>query len=218
MYLPYNLIEKDNSEDEDLLKYLDINNYIKKDITKQKNILIKQVFKNDIIRQIALNNNIEKIYIYGKKSKHKANKIYLNAEWKKANQNKKNRTIRHEVGHAIDYKNEYVSCGGELTTALEIDKLQILKHKDAINKKLKSKEYEEYAELSDIIGGLTNNKIRGKYKHDNEYWKRKNSLEKETFADLFAIAGGNDVEYLQVINNYLPNTLNAFDGLIRRIK
>lgn len=218
MYLPYNLIEKDNSEDEDLLKYLDINNYIKKDITKQKDILIKQAFRNDAIRQIALNNDIEKIYIYGKKSKHKANKIYLNAEWKKANQSKKDRTIRHEVGHAIDYKNGHVSCRGELTTALEIDKLKILKHKDSINKKLKSKEYEEYAELSDIIGGLTNNKIRGKYKHDNEYWKRKNTLEKETFADLFAIAGGNDVKYLQIINNYLPNTLNAFDGLIRRIK
>ena len=94
----------------------------------------------------------------------------------------------------------------------------ILKHKEEINKKLRSKEYEEYAELSDIIGGLTNNKIRGKYKHDNEYWKRKNALEKETFADLFAIAGGNDIKYLQVINNYLPNTLSAFDGLIRRIK
>ena len=101
---------------------------------------------------------------------------------------------------------------------LEIDKLKILKYGDIINKKLKSKKYEEYAELSDIIGGLTNNKIRGKYKHDNEYWKRKNALEKETFADLFAIAGGNDVKYLQVINKYLPNTLKAFDGIIRRIK
>lgn len=218
MYLPYNSIEEDNSEDEDLLKYLNINNYIKKDITKQKNMLIKQAFKNDMIRNIALNNNIEKIYIYGKKSKHKANNIYLNAEWKRTNQNKKDRTIRHEVGHSIDYKYKHISCGGELTTALEIDKSNILKHKEEISRKLKSKEYEEYAELSDIIGGLTNNKIRGKYKHDNEYWKRKNALEKETFADLFAIAGGNDVKYLQVINNYLPNTLNAFDRLIRRIK
>jgi hypothetical protein len=218
MYLPNISTVKDSSEDEDLLQYLDINNYIKKDITKQKNILIKQAFKNDMIRNIALNNNIEKIYIYGKKSKHKANNIYLNAEWKRANQNKKNRTIRHEVGHAIDYKHKHISCGGELTTALEIDKSNILKHKEEINKKLRSKEYEEYAELSDIIGGLTNNKIRGKYKHDNEYWKRKNALEKETFADLFAIAGGNDIKYLQVINNYLPNTLSAFDGLIRRIK
>ena len=218
MYLHYDSIETDDSEDEDLLKYLDINNFIKKDITKQKNILIKQAFKNDMIKNIALNNNIKKIYIYGQKSMHKANKIYLNVKWKKVNQNKKDRTIRHEVGHAIDYKYNHISCGGELITALEIDKLKILKYGDIINKKLKSKKYEEYAELSDIIGGLTNNKIRGKYKHDNEYWKRKNALEKETFADLFAIAGGNDVKYLQVINKYLPNTLKAFDGIIGRIK
>ncbi len=213
-----NTKKQEASEDEDLLQYIDINNYIKKDITKQKNKLIKNAFKNDTIRKIALNNDIEKVYIYGKKSKHKSNKIYLNAMWKYKNQKSKDRTIRHEVGHAIDCKYKYISCNGELTTALEIDKQNILKHKSEIIKALKNKEYQEYAELSDIIGGLTNNEIRGKYKHSNQYWSRKNALEKETFANLFSIAGGKDIEYLQIIGKYLPNTLNAFDSLIRRIK
>ena len=136
--------------------------------------------------------------------------MYLNNE-------QKNRTIRHEVGHAIDYKYNRISCKGELGTALEIDKLNILKNKENITKELKSKEYLEYAEISHIIGGLTNNEISGRYKHSNNYWKRPNALEKETFADLFAIAGGNDIKYLQIINRYLPNTLKAFDNLIRRI-
>ena len=83
---------------------------------------------------------------------------------------------------------------------------------------LKSKEYENYAELSDIMGGLTNNVIRGKYKHSNQYWNKKNALEKETFANLFSIAGSEDIKYLEKIKQYLPNTLNAFDNLIRRIK
>lgn len=207
----------DNSEDENFLQYFDINNFIKKDITDQKQKLIKSAFKNETIKNIALNNDIEKVYIYGKKSKHKTNKIYLNAEWKNRNKKSQNRTIRHEVGHAIDYKYNYISCNGEITTALEIDKQNILKHKESIKYALNSNEYLNYAELSDILGGLTNNEVRGKYKHSNEYWKRKNALEKETFANLFAIAGENDVEYLQVINKYLPNTLKAFDGLIRRI-
>lgn len=211
-------INKDYLDDEDLLQYSNISNYIKKDITKQKNILIEKAFKNDIIKKIALDNDIKKVYIYGKKTKHKANKIYLNAEWNNKRQNVKDRTLRHEVGHAIDYKYNYISCTGELSTALEIDKINILKEKYKISNLLKSKEYQEYAELSDMLGGLTNNQIVGKYKHSNEYWKRKNSLEKETFANLFAIAGGNDIKYLKVINEYLPNTLKAFDYLIRRLK
>ena len=218
MYLPKENNRVEELEDEDVMQYLDINNYIKKDITKQKNNLIRKAFKNDTIREIALNNDIEKIYIYGKKSKHRENKIYLNTEWKHKSNEQKSRTIRHEVGHAIDYKYNRISCKGELSTALEIDKINILKNKENIMKELKSKEYLEYAELSDIIGGLTNNEISGRYKHSNNYWKRPNALEKETFADLFAIAGGNDIKYLQIINRYLPNTLKAFDNLIRRIE
>lgn len=37
------------------------------------------------------------------------------------------------------------------------------------------------------------------------------------FANLFSVAGSNDMEYLEAINKYLPNTLRAFDGLVRRI-
>lgn len=218
-YIMYLSIEKqNNSEDENFSQYFNINNYIRTDITKQKDTLIKTAFKNNTIKDIALNNEIESIYIYGKKSKHKENKIYLNAEWKNKNQQSKDRTIRHEVGHAIDYKYGYISCNGELLTALEIDKQHLLKHQTGIKSILNSNKYSEYAELSDIIGGLTNNKIRGKYYHRNSYWKKENALEKETFANLFAIAGNDDIKYLQIINEYLPNTLKAFDGLIRRIK
>ena len=104
------------------------------------------------------------------------------------------------------------------TQKLKVDKKSILKHQIEIKQKINSKDFENYAELSDIIGGLTNNEIRGKYYHRSEYWSRKNALEKETFADLFSIAGGNDIKYLEIINTYLPNTLKAFDSLIRRIQ
>ena len=81
-----------------------------------------------------------------------------------------------------------------------------------------NKRYKDYAELSDIFSGVTQNQIRGRFYHENEYWYKENMLEKETFANLFAIAGGNDIQYLQIVNKYLPNTLKAFDGLIRRIE
>ncbi|MCI8760428.1 MAG: hypothetical protein HFJ34_04835 [Clostridia bacterium] len=211
-------MDLEETEDEDILQYLDINNYIRKDITKQKNQLIKQAFKNEEIRIVALKNDIKKIYIYGKQSKHKSNNIYLNTEWKYKKQSQKDRTIRHEIGHAIDYKYDYISCKGEILTALEIDKQNLLKHQEKLKQTLKSKEYREYAELSDIIGGLTNNQIRGKYYHRDSYWKKENALEKETFANLFAITGKNDKEYLQIVKQYLPNTLKVFEELIRRVK
>lgn len=217
-YLPTKESNVEETEDEDILQYLDINNYVRKDITKQKNKLIRQAFKNEEIRMIALRNDIKKIYIYGKQSKHKANNIYFNTEWKHKKQSQKDRTIRHEIGHAIDYKYNYISCKGELSTALEIDKQNLLKHKEKLKQTLKSKEYKEYAELSDIIGGLTNNQIRGKYYHRDSYWKKENTLEKETFANLFAIIGKNDKEYLLIVKQYLPNTLKIFEELIRRIK
>lgn len=101
---------------------------------------------------------------------------------------------------------------------MEIDKQNLLKHQEKLKQTLKSKEYREYAELSDIIGGLTNNQIRGKYYHRDSYWKKENALEKETFANLFAITGKNDKEYLQIVKQYLPNTLKVFEELIRRVK
>ena len=219
-YMPIKLNNKAKTivTDENFLQEFNINEIIRKNITNQKEKLIRNSFKNEIIRDIALNNDIKKIYIHGNKSYHKANKIYLNSNWANKNSKSKERTIRHEVGHAIDYKYDYISTKGELLTALEIDKKELLKKPLKIKNALQSKEYEKYAELSDIISGLTNNKIKGKFYHSNTYWKRDNALEKETFADLFSIAGSNDVEYLEVINKYLPNTLRTFDGLIRRMK
>lgn len=208
----------ETSEDEDFIELLDINNFVKKDITNQKDVLIQKAFKNEVIKKIALNNNISKIYIYGKKSKHKANNIYLNARWKNKNEKSQARTVRHEVGHAIDYKYNYISTKGEIYKALQIDKSLLLKNKEQTIQLLHSKEYKNYAELSDIISGLTKNKIKGKFYHSNKYWEKKNALEKETFANLFSVAGSNDLQYLNVIKDMLPNTLNAFDRLIRRIK
>lgn len=206
------------TEDEGFWKNFTINKFVRKDITYNKEKLIKNAFKNEEIRKIALNNDIQKIYIYGNKSKHKANEIYLNAEWQNKSKSLRERTLRHEVGHAIDYKFGYISSNGELLTALNIDKQNILEHEKQINFALNTTEYIEYSELSDIIGGMTNNKIKGRAYHESKYWERENALEKETFANLFSIAGSNNIEYLNIINRYLPNTLNSFEGLIRRIK
>lgn len=186
-----------------------------KDITYQKDKLINNAFNNLNIRKIASNNNIKQIIVSGNKSYHKKGILNFKTAWEKDNFENKMRTIRHETGHAIDYQNNRVSKG--LIRAINKDKQTILKHKIEISNVLNNPKYYEYAEMSDIIGGITKNKIVGVYKHPKKYWNKQGSLEREIFANLFSIAGKDDLKYLQVVDRYLHNTLRAFDNIIRRL-
>lgn len=219
-YIAY-IKPKDNEFNEEFKIVQKVKNFINNlrwDIP-DKNDIIEKAFKNEKIKSIALNDVVKDIKRYDRElSGHREGIIYLGSDWDNKSQKLKERTMRHEVGHALDYKNKNISCNGELTNALEKDKQNIFEHKNEILKMLGNKRYKEYAELSDIFSGVTQNQIRGRFYHENEYWERENTLEKETFANLFAIAGENDIEYLQIVNKYLPNTLKAFDGLIRRIE
>ncbi len=67
------------------------------------------------------------------------------------------------------------------------------------------------------MSGITNNEIKGRYRHDNKYWRRKNKLEREIFAQMFTMAGNNDIKQLELFQKYLPNTLREFDNLMRRL-
>ncbi len=216
-YLTYLPTVEENSDEE-----FEIFNNIKSLVTgiRQENIdindIITKAFNNEKIRKIALNNAVHKVYTYQEnKCKHKKGNIYLSKDWHKRSKEKQERTLRHEIGHAVDYKYNYISTK-ELTEALEKDKVNILKNKQKINNELKEKYY-NYTELSDIIGGITRNKVVGYGFHHTEYWNEKGKLEKETFANLFSIAGSNNIEYLKVIDNYLPNTLKKFDKIIREL-
>ncbi len=64
---------------------------------------------------------------------------------------------------------------------------------------------------------MTNNKIVGRYKHENKYRKKAEKLEKEIFAQMFTMAGNNDIKQLELFQKYLPNTFKEFDNLIRRL-
>ena len=72
-------------------------------------------------------------------------------------------------------------------------------------------------ELSDIMSGITNNEVKGRYKHNNKYWRKPHKLEREIFAQMFTTAGNDDFKQLGIFQKYLPNTFREFDNLIRRI-
>lgn len=179
-----------------------------KDITKQKDNIINQAFKNDNIKNIALNTDIKLIKIGGNKAYHRSSNIVLK-------NNYDNRTLIHEIGHAVDYNNKWLSSTNSFIKAIQLDKNYILKHQDMYKKLIKNNT--DNRELSDIVGGMTNNKIVGRYKHQNKYWKKTGKLEKEMFAQIFTMAGNNDIKQLELFQKYLPNTFKEFDNLIRRL-
>lgn len=60
--------------------------------------------------------------------------------------------------------------------------------------------------VSDLAGGITNNKCIGLYAHfKEEYWSRPHRLEKEAFAHFYEATIRNDEEKLKVIKGMFPN-------------
>ena len=208
---------KEDNDDEYSFEKLDIHNFVEKDLSNDKERLITRAFKNKKIRNIALNNYVKKIILYGKKSKHKKGTIYLSVKWKYASDEYKERVLRHEIGHAVDYGNNYFSNNYDFINAIKIDANNLLNNKDYVKKIINDKKYVNYAEISDIISGMTKNKIMGHYFHKNDYWEKKDKVQHETFANLFAIAGSNDMECLKLANNLFPETLKVFDNLLRSV-
>lgn len=192
-----------------LEKIIDKNKRAKlQDITNRKDKIIDEAFKNDNIKKIAKNTKISSIKLGGDNSYHRRGSIVLKNKYT-------NRTVIHEIGHAVDYNNKWLSSSKEFINAIETDKKIILKNTDKYVKLIKDNK--NYAGLSDIIGGMTGNKVVGRYKYKKSYWKQPNKLQRETFAQLFTMAGEDDFEQLEVIQKYLPNTFKSFDKLIGRI-
>lgn len=179
-----------------------------KDITKQKNNIINQAFRNDSIKDIALNTDIKSIKIGGNKAYHRNGSVVLKVSYD-------NHTVRHEIAHAVDYNNKWLSSDKKFIEAVQKDKKIILNNKNLYETIIKNNS--NYIELSDIMSGITNNEIKGKYKHNNKYWKKPYKLEREIFAQMFTTAGNDDLKQLEIFQKYLPNTFREFDNLIRRI-
>ena len=130
-----------------------------KDITEQKVRIINKSFKNDNIRNIALNTNIQSIKLGGNKAYHRKGNIVLKENYDK-------RTLIHEIGHAVDYNNKWLSSTDSFIKAIQLDKNNVLKHQDIYKTLIKNNS--SYRELSDIVGGMTNNKVVGRYKHEKK--------------------------------------------------
>ena len=87
---------------------------------------------------------------------------------------------------------------------------------DAIKSELKKLGTENTKNLSDIIGGATNNTLKLNTGHSDSYWKDKSNLNKEAFAEMLETAIANPQQY-QIFKKYLPNATEEFEKMIKNL-
>lgn len=74
------------------------------------------------------------------------------------------------------------------------------------------------ADLSDIFGGATGNKVDGGWGHRTSYWdKGGGALAREAFAEFYSAHIGNP-ESLAVLKQYLPKSAEIFEDIIEAIE
>ena len=59
----------------------------------------------------------------------------------------------------------------------------------------------EYRGISDIISGLTDDKVNLGYHHNAKYWGKKNALQKEAWAQFGRVMYSNDPDVLKMFEN-----------------
>lgn len=144
-------------------------------------------------------------------------------------------TVAHELFHEIDttYK---ITESGMLTESIngdfkrlqyvsrgygmDIKDMLYLKHKEAFTEGKKGiKLRPEYRGISDILNGMSGGEINLGYVHSKEYWKKKGTLEAETWAQFGRILYNQDKEVLDMLKFICPDTCNeimrTLEGMIK---
>lgn len=169
--------------------------------------------------------------------------IHMNIGKEKRNPRGAYTTFFHEFGHLIDYKlgpaarygrneskdstyyNKIITDYENLLKKNASAKMWELKPQIAkrqaestIDRKLK--EHGDYISgVSDIIGGITDNQVKGKWGHSTEYWNRGNKkyeITSEMWAHMSSCYA-NEKNY-EIMKEYFPESLKHFEEMIKKHK
>ena len=179
-----------------------------------------------------MNNNINKIKFKNIQARKKAGydpffkNIRLNLKIDRVNPRGAYKTLFHEISHNLDDILGFVSNDKTFEQLLRDDFNNFFKkykkwynvtddqaYKE-ISKALKEKP--KMSSISDLIGGITNNKCVGKGRHDDDYWKDEGRLTAEAFAHFGSVSFRQDIEELTYINKMFPNAYDYFKDIIKR--
>ena len=151
-------------------------------------------------------------------------------------------TFKHELGHFIDDKMGCPSCSEEFTCAIQADLDHFMSASTGIGTlgtmlgELMNSPALEDRYLSDIFSAMVYevdaarqwNAVKTAYDalgvpvygHEADYWTGqagpKNAVQLEVFADMFAILSENNLETVQFVEKWLPNTASRFRAELER--
>ncbi|EAA0329193.1 phage head morphogenesis protein [Listeria monocytogenes] len=147
-------------------------------------------------------------YAYRPSSK----KILINPQNKAMKYYNKQEVLLHESGHLIDFAKYKSWQNHSFKVATQIEK-KVAKW-DEIEELFNHERWADDDYFSDICSGLTGNKIKGNAGHAASYWKQKGSVEKEIFANLFAMLAMNKQESLNMVRKQFPMIYGSFINMI----
>lgn len=188
------------------------------DMLGQSDGRVQRIFLKHVDKIAFINENAAGVGTTGLKG------IRVNLKRDKNNSRGKYTTTFHEIGHCIDragrnlsyktpnFKNALKSDFENVVNAYmkEYNVSQEAAY-SLIGSALKD---DKYHAVSDIVGGLTGNRCRGRYGHEARYWERENALEKEAFAHFFEAYARNDVEKIDVLLQMFPSASEEFLRLL----
>ena len=138
--------------------------------------------------------------------------------------------IAHELFHKIDHDNN-ISLGGMLDKCISNDYEQLIKSAKNTGQSLEDmlylkypKAFEEkgrvkveYRGISDIISGMTGDKINLGFHHNADYWKKPFKLQKETFAQYGRMYFEDNDDVIKMLREILPETTLQVNNVVSAI-
>ena len=202
---------------------------------------INSIYTGDILGVInssqdsynkAIKTNFGKIFIVNENCSGLAcltNKGIRFNIWKDKNNNTGEWSILfHEIGHRIDHLYGEISDTDTFRNALKND-FESVVNSVMIKKSLTQKESYKFISkrlraspnsrsVSDIFGGLSDNKCVGEYGHfDPGFWDDPKNLSYEAFANFFSAYVRNSKDELKYIQTAFPTATRIFESTMRRV-
>lgn len=148
-------------------------------------------------------------------------------------------TFFHESGHALDkllgaengssetasYKNYMTEAAHEdyydaIDKIMREEKCDEAKAQELLTTELKNNPITSNV-VSDIFGGISYNKVHGRWTHDTEkYWKivPRDVIGREAFAEITAEIACKNEETLKFTQKYLPRTMQRYREILQGVK
>lgn len=182
----------------------------------------KKVFTKYVPKDSVADASYEGVAQFDKKSK----KIRMHYQSDSVNERGAGATWFHEHGHLIDDAAGNISLDKKFRELLDDDTYRFrcayaekykIKSWDDINIAISSElsDMRKHSGVSDILGGITNGKIKGCAGHSPEYWLEEPNIASEAFAHMFE-AQFDEVRYKEM-QKYFPETLKYFEEMLVKI-